>query len=151
MLADTAPGDDAVFSTLCREHRWKRTAQRRSVFTFLCGNREHPTVEAVWRGVRTTLPDVSLDSVYRILDELSETGVIRRLDGAKVIRYDADTGQHEHFICSLCGRIHDFACPQPESAAERCREFGRVDSMELIVRGVCRLCLEKRDSAGSRM
>ncbi len=151
MLADIATENDEAFSAMCRDRNWKRTVQRRAVFTFLCGNREHPTVESVWRGVREALPDVSLDSVYRILNEFADTGVIRRIDAVKIIRYDADTGPHEHFICSRCGRMHDFECPRPESAAERCREFGRVDSVELTVRGVCRLCLGKHDSAGSRM
>lgn len=149
-LVDAAAGDDAAFSAMCREHTWKRTVQRRAVFMFLCGNREHPTVESVWRGVRTSLPDVSLDSVYRILNEFSDAGVIRRLDAVKIIRYDVDTEPHEHFICSQCGRMRDFTLQQPAAAAERCREFGRVDSMELIVRGICRLCLEKQDSGGSR-
>ncbi len=100
MLSDHAAGDDASFTALCKKHCWKRTAQRRAVFTYLCGNREHPTVDTVWRRVRTTVPDVSLDSVYRILDDFAGAGVIRRLEGAKVIRYDADTRPHEHFVCS---------------------------------------------------
>ncbi len=141
MLIEIAKGDDAAFSTLCRERGWKRTAQRRAVFTYLCGNREHPTVEAVWRGVQTALPDVSLDSVYRILDDFSGCGLIRRLEGAKIIRYDADTGEHEHFVCSRCGKMHDFVCLDAGKAAGLCGEFGRVESVELTVRGVCRDCL----------
>lgn len=151
MLVDYHTGDDVAFSTFCRDHQWKRTAQRRAVFNFLCGNRDHPTVEAVWRGVRVALPDVSLDSIYRILDDFSEAGIIRRLDGAKVIRYDSETRPHEHFVCTQCGRMNDFACLEPDLVAAHCREFGRVESIELTVHGVCRLCLEKRDSAGGRI
>jgi len=151
MLVDYLSGDDTAFSTLCRDHQWKRTAQRRAVFNFLCGNRDHPTVESVWRGVQVVLPDVSLDSIYRILDDFSDVGVIRRLDGAKVIRYDSETRPHEHFVCAQCGRMNDFACLEPDLVAGHCREFGRVESIELTVHGVCRLCLEKRDSAGNRM
>jgi Fur family peroxide stress response transcriptional regulator len=151
MRADTALGDDSAFSRMCREHGWKRTVQRRAVFSFLRGNKEHPTVESVWRGVRVSLPDISLDSVYRILNEFADAGVIRRLDAVKIIRYDVETEPHEHFVCSQCGRMQDFRWPQPLSAADLCHEFGRVDSTELTVRGVCRMCLEKQDSAGSRM
>lgn len=151
MLSHIVPGNDDAFTAICRDHHWKRTSQRRAVFNFLCGNREHPTVESVWQGVRVHLPDVSLDSVYRILDDFSAAGIIRRLEGAKVIRYDSDTNPHEHFICSQCGRMHDFTCLEPESVVDRCREFGRIDAIELTVHGTCRLCLEKHDSAGSRM
>lgn len=145
MLVELTKGDDGSFSAICRERNWKRTSQRRAVFNYLCGNREHPTVETVWRGVQTTLPDVSLDSVYRILDDFSDTGLVKRLDGAKVIRYDADTSAHEHFVCSECGMMFDFACLDAERVAGMCGEFGRVDSVELTVHGVCRRCLDGKD------
>jgi Fur family peroxide stress response transcriptional regulator len=150
MLVTFSPGNDESFAAICREQHWKRTVQRRAVFNFLCGNRDHPSVESVWHGVRAALPDVSLDSVYRILDDFSAAGVVSRLEGAKVIRYDADTRPHEHFVCYQCGRMDDFTCLESELVAERCREFGRIEAMELTVRGTCRLCLEKHDSAGSK-
>ena len=141
MLVGLSKGDDPAFSALCRERNWKRTSQRRAVFNYLCGNREHPTVETVWRGVKSVLPDVSLDSVYRILDDFSGSGLVRRLEGAKVIRYDADTSAHEHFVCSRCGAMFDFSCLDAESVAALCGEFGQVDSVELTVHGVCGNCL----------
>ncbi|MCD8140558.1 MAG: transcriptional repressor [Planctomycetaceae bacterium] len=144
MLHAIAPDNDRPFTDICRQHNWKRTVQRRAVFTYLCGNHDHPTVETVWRRVRDTLPDVSLDSVYRILDDFSSVGLIRRLEGAKVIRYDADTRPHEHFVCDRCGRMHDFACIEPEEVVAKCRDFGRVDSVELTVHGLCRDCLVAR-------
>ena len=144
MLVELTKGDDGAFSAICRERNWKRTSQRRAVFNYLCGNREHPTVETVWRGVQTALPDVSLDSVYRILDDFSDTGLVRRLEGAKVIRYDADTRPHEHFICSECGRMHDFAYLNADHVAGMCGSFGRVDSVELAVHGLCHGCLDDK-------
>jgi Fe2+ or Zn2+ uptake regulation protein len=145
MLVGMTKSDDAAFSALCRERGWKRTAQRRAVFTYLCGNREHPTVETVWRGVRALLPDVSLDSVYRILDDFSTGGLVKKLEGAKVIRYDADTSAHEHFICCECGRMFDFACLDAELVAGMCAGFGRVDSVELSVHGMCDKCLNVKN------
>ncbi len=87
------------------------------------------------------LPDVSLDSVYRILDDFSGSGLVRRLEGVKVIRYDADTSAHEHFVCSRCGAMFDFSCLDAEKVAGLCGEFGQVDSVELTVHGVCGDCL----------
>lgn len=142
MLFQYSGDDDAPFTALCRQHGWKRTIQRRAVFSYLCGNREHPSVETVWRRVRDIVPDVSLDSIYRILDDFAGVGAIRRLEGAKIIRYDADTRPHEHFICDRCGRMHDFACLEPDAVAALCRDFGRVESVELTVHGVCGECLD---------
>lgn len=140
MLSKFTCGDDASFNAICRENGWKRTAQRRAVFNCLCGNREHPSVESVWNMIRKHLPDVSLDSVYRILDDFASVGLLRRLDSDKVIRYDSDTGQHGHFVCTECSRMFDFNFGAGEQAAGLCGEFGCVTSVEVNVRGVCNGC-----------
>lgn len=140
MLTGYTSGDSEAFQKVCREHGWKRTVQRRAVFNYLCGNREHPSVETVWRRVREVMPDVSLDSVYRILDDFFSAGLIRRLEGAKVIRYDADTSSHDHFVCQDCGKMYDFTFLEPEKVADVCRGFGDVTAVELLVHGVCDSC-----------
>lgn len=148
MLVDMIAGDDVYFTTVCRERGWKRTVQRRAVWDYLCGNREHPTVEMVWTRVKERLPDVSLDSIYRILDDFAEVGIIRRLDGSRVVRYDSDTSPHEHFVCQDCGRIHDFAYVDQDTIYALCYPFGVVQKMELTVRGTCKTCLDQNNSLG---
>lgn len=151
MLVDFLPGEDAHFNVVCREQGWKRTMQRRAVWDCLCGNREHPTVEMVWRRVQERLPDVSLDSIYRILDDFSEIGIIRRLEGSRVVRYDADTSPHEHFVCIICGNVFDFAYVEQDRVAALCHAFGVAEHVELTVRGHCRGCFEKKtDESGRR-
>lgn len=145
MLVDQIQGDDTPFTAVCRQQGWKRTVQRRAVWNCLCGNRDHPSVEMVWQKVKNSIPDVSLDSIYRILDDFAIAGIIRRLEGSKVIRYDADTTLHEHFICTSCSRIFDFAYVEQDRIGSLCRDFGTVESVELTVRGMCRMCVVKRE------
>ncbi len=134
---------DSRFRALCREQNWKCTAQRRAVYSCLDGNRRHPTVEAVWHEARLVLPDLSLDSVYRILDDFTGAGVVRRLEGARVIRYDPDLAPHDHYVCTQCGSMFDFHHLESAEAAAQCRGFGSVEAVELVVRGVCRDCQRK--------
>ena len=134
---------NALFNEICRLNGWKRTVQRREVFTYLNGNLEHPSVETVWKHVRERLPDVSLDSIYRILNDFAEAGIIKCLKDAKVMRYDPNTQPHDHFFCSECGRIYDFSYLHPDKVISICEEFGRVTSVDLHVRGVCRDCNAK--------
>lgn len=140
MLTDIIAGDDASFTKICRDNGWKRTVQRRAIFNCLCGNRQHPSVESVWNGIKAHLPDVSLDSVYRILDEFAAAGVVRRIEGSKIIRYDAETRPHGHFICGECGRMVDFDLDDDEAAARICDRFGSVKTVEVNVRGTCMDC-----------
>ena len=133
-------GDDTSFTAICRENGWKRTAQRRAVFNCLCGNREHPSVESVWSMIRQHLPDISLDSVYRILDDFAAAGLLRRLDGDKVIRYDSETSDHGHFVCTRCSRMFDFDYGDVGRTADVCGCFGTVETVEVNVRGICSDC-----------
>lgn len=144
MLITNSTASVPSFDECCRRQGWRRTAQRRAVYDCLLDNRSHPSVEAVWASVKAALPDVSLDSIYRILDAFADAGYIRRLDGDRVIRYDADTGRHGHFICSRCSRMLDFPIPDPEFLAGAGRRLGLVESVELCVHGVCADCLGQK-------
>lgn len=140
---------DTVFITLCRERNWRRTAQRRAVFSYLYGNKEHPSVEMIWQHVKRMVPDVSLDSIYRILREFTVAGVVKTLESGDMRRYDPNIVEHDHFLCTRCGRMHDFHFLDSEQARRECGRFGRVESIELQVRGVCRDCMsrEARDNS----
>lgn len=140
MIVDITIEKDEQFRDMCKRHNWRRTAQRRAVFDYLCGNRQHPSVETVWKMVRQTLPDVSLDSVYRILDAFAEAGLIQRLEGGKLTRYDADTAPHGHFVCTECGSVFDFPFEEADQAVVACCDLGSVSAVEITVRGLCRSC-----------
>lgn len=149
MTINEKQSSDMRFDEACRRNGWKRTSQRRAVFTYLCDNHEHPSVETVWTRVKNRLPDVSLDSVYRILDDFAAAGIVRRIGADKVIRYDCRTCGHGHFICGVCGRMYDFDHPQAsmEVALAACREFGTPETLEVSVRGVCRACRDGRGAS----
>ncbi len=132
------------FKMLCRENGWKCTVQRRSVFEYLNSNRLHPNVEMVWTNVRKKLPDVSLDSIYRILGDFSAAGLVRRLESGKTFRYDINTEIHDHFVCSECGSIFDFKHVDAGPLEQECQAIGKVQSFELEVKGICNACLAGR-------
>lgn len=141
MLTSSQTNPDAIFVEVCARHKWKRTVQRRTVFSCLCGNYSHPSVESVWLETRKVLPDVSLDSIYRILDDFAAAGLIRKLVGAGISRYDPDTSAHGHFICDSCGELFDFALPGGGELLRDCGMVGEAKSFEVTVRGVCKKCL----------
>lgn len=132
------------FQQICRQNKWKCTVQRRTVYDYLNEHHCHPSVEMVWQAVREKLPDVSLDSIYRILGDFVSADVLRRLDSGKVYRYDVNVRPHDHFVCSECGSMFDFNYSEAGRINEQCREFGEITSFELEVRGICSACLASR-------
>ena len=127
------------FLEICRKYGWKCTPQRMAVYEYVRGNLTHPDVDAVWAGVRFSLPSVTRESVYRILNEFSDRGMIRRLDRIESARYDSRTDLHGHFICRRCGRITDFEWPEGVALPLE-SETGKAEHMELRLIGICRRC-----------
>src|SRR5262249_32907453 len=92
--------------------------------------------------VRTTLPSVSLGTVYRNLQRLVAEGVIGVAQtGDRVARYDPMPAPHDHFVCERCGRIEDLAGEPPAAGVRAARRAGHhVTSHALVLYGRCRGC-----------
>ena len=52
----------------------KYSKQREAIKAFLAGTKEHPTADQVYMHVREEFPNISLGTVYRNLNLLSELG-----------------------------------------------------------------------------
>ena len=86
----------------------RMTKQRMVILEELSKVRSHPTAYDVYEMVRSRLPQISLGTVYRNLEQLSSCGQIRRLDlGQGKRRFDAATDDHIHISCQACGRVDD--------------------------------------------
>ncbi len=130
------------FLTICHEVGWKCTSQRLAVYDFLDDNLTHPDVEVVWRAVRKNLPSITRESVYRILNELSEKGIISRIDHIESARYDSRTNPHGHFICEKCGTIFDFDLSEGEHFPP-VKIPGKIRHLEFRAVGICEACARK--------
>jgi Fur family transcriptional regulator, peroxide stress response regulator len=137
-----------AFVRLCRRKGMKVTHQRMEIFGELAGSREHPDAESVFLRVQKRVPTISRDTVYRTLATLESEGLIRRAEilGGPA-RFDPNTDQHHHFICTVCGMIRDFhsealdQLPIPNSV----RKIGDIEYFQVQVRGVCSDCTGSKD------
>ncbi|HSK47595.1 MAG TPA: Fur family transcriptional regulator [Coriobacteriia bacterium] len=119
------------------------TPQRRAVVEALLGDDSHPTVDEVAERVRSATPGVSLSTVYKVLHELADLGLVRAVDVPGAMRFDPDSVDHIHVACESCGRIVD--APLPETVASllagAAAEAGaRASRVDIIVRGTCEVC-----------
>jgi Fur family transcriptional regulator, peroxide stress response regulator len=140
---------DAHFHALeaaCRRVGAKVTHQRREVLRALVENGGHPDAQSLFRTVRERMPTISPDTVYRTLAFLEDHALVRRVQlSADRVRYEANRGQHHHFICTSCGEVLDFesssldAIELPESATA----LGVPSGRQLQVFGVCWECMRK--------
>ena len=131
------------FQEVCRNEGLKLTYQRMVIFEEVAKSRNHPDAETVFREVRDRVPTVSLDTVYRTLWMLNAVGLITTVGPPREkVRFDADTSPHHHFVCSRCGAVYDVHCPKlgPLDVPDAIEGVGRVESVRLELRGLCRHC-----------
>ncbi len=107
----------------------------------------HADAETVFRSVRVSLPDTSIQNVHNVLGDLAEAGLVRRIEPAgSPARYERRTGDnHHHVVCTACGAVADVDCVvgrapclHPSDAAGYA-----VDMAEVTFWGLCPSCQKR--------
>ena len=84
------------------------TRQRKVILEELRSVCTHPSADEIYALVRKRLPRISLGTVYRNLEILSESGDIQKLElGSAQKRFDGVAENHYHIRCIQCDRIDD--------------------------------------------
>ncbi len=84
------------------------TNQREIILQELRRLKSHPTADELYEVVKRRLPRISIATVYRNLERLSEAGIIHKLEyGGRQKRFDGDVRPHSHVFCVKCGRVSD--------------------------------------------
>jgi Fur family ferric uptake transcriptional regulator len=111
---DKAEGAALVerFRRHLREHHQPVTRQRDLVAQVVFRSDDHLSVDGIRRELKEQGEQVGIATVYRTLDLLVESGLVRAHEfGEGFRRYEPMTTQagHEHLICERCGRVVEVA------------------------------------------
>ena len=77
---------------------------------FQRGAQRHMAAEDVFRALLEERSDVGLATVYRVLTQFEQAGILSRsnFEGGKAI-YELNEGQHhDHLVCLDCGKVEEF-------------------------------------------
>jgi len=122
------------------------TRQRKLILEELQRVKQHLSADEVYDIVRKRLPRISLGTVYRNLEILSELGEIRKLEHSGVVRrFDWDPTHHYHIRCMQCGRIDDAPIPPLKNIERKFRDVTdyKVNGHHFEFVGLCPTCSEK--------
>lgn len=116
--------------------------QRESILNYLKSTTSHPTAEEIHQQLKKELPNLSLATVYRNCNKLAEIGELLRLDTGEKIHFDADTSDHQHFVCTKCDRVYDMFFSLPtEVIKNNLPEGFMYKNHRLYFFGVCKKCI----------
>lgn len=94
----------------------RTTKQRQAILRVICNSKAHLTADDVFQEVKRCQPNISLGTVYRNLELLTQAGTLSKAtfsDGKS--RFEFAGGHHHHLICLNCGTAVDIpACPVGE-------------------------------------
>lgn len=129
---------------MTKETAYRNTAQRQLVYDVVQKSHDHPTAETIYIRARKEAPHLSLGTVYRNLNHLSENGAIRKLSAPiGPDHYDFNLESHYHFLCSECGQMSDIphhCSPDEKSVLAPLSAGFDIQNYTLIYVGVCPNC-----------
>ncbi len=98
-----------IISNKLIEKGLKVTPQRIAIFEAIIKLNNHPTAENIIEFIRKNNPNISVATVYKVLDALAENDLIKKVKTEKdIMRYDAIMESHHHIYFSDSDRIEDY-------------------------------------------
>lgn len=142
------------FEAFLRCKGLKQTRQRQQILETFLGTDDHLTAEELYQLVQKRESGIGFATVYRTLHLIVESGIARQREFSAGRKYYehvfGEQHHHHHLICTTCGKIVEFICPEVVERAqeETARLYGFVlqgHVHELF--GICGDCQKARAPA----
>lgn len=104
----------------------------------------HLSAEDVYKELLNTGDDVGLATVYRVLTQFEDAGLLVRhhFESGKAV-FELNQGEHhDHIVCVKCGRVEEFYDEEIERRQEeaaKSRGF-KMQEHSLMIYGICDKC-----------
>lgn len=141
MIVSTV-GEDS----LIRQVGLKVTIPRLKVWRILEeeANKRHWRAEEVYKALIEQGDDVGLATVYRVLTQFEEVGLVKRLnfEGNHSVFEINQGSHHDHLVCIKCGNVKEF---YDETIEQRQKAIVQADNFEMTnhslnIYGICGCC-----------
>jgi Fur family peroxide stress response transcriptional regulator len=97
------------FREKLQEKGLKVTPQRLAIFDAILQLDNHPTADDIISIVKKNHPNISVGTVYKVLDTFVEKNLLEKVKTERdSMRYDPCITNHHHLYCANTERIEDF-------------------------------------------
>ena len=116
-----------------KEKGLKVTPQRIAIYNAVANLENHPTVENIVDLIKTDYPNISVGTVYKVLNVLVDIGLLKKVKSEKdVMRYDAILEHHHHLYCVDTDRIEDYEDEQLNVLVKEHFNQKKIKNFEII-------------------
>jgi len=123
--------------------KFRRSRQRESILELLKSTKTHPTASWIYDKLKIEFPRLSLGTVYRNLNILTEQGLIKKIDcGSTFDRFEANNHPHYHFICEQCNSVFDLETTVMKNLEEKLPGLENFTVQRHMIEffGICEHC-----------
>lgn len=125
----------------------RSSRQRDLILEIINCSHDHNTTQEIYQRARQIIPNISLGTVYRNLNQLVDLGLILRIKTSEGMdRFDNLNQQHHHFICDNCSRIIDVF--KSFEINTKILPGSNVTHYAIQFHGICDKCLEEEKKDG---
>jgi Fur family peroxide stress response transcriptional regulator len=124
----------------------KKSYQRDIILKVVIDSFDHPTAEVVYNKVKQIIPNISLGTVYRNLNVLTDNGYVKRIGiSNNQDRFDKTTANHHHIRCIMCNDVKDIFYDTASEFYDKIEleTKYKIISKDLVFEGICPNCIEK--------
>lgn len=123
----------------------RQTKQRQLIKDCIVGYPKHLTAKQVFDLVNQNDQSISLATVYRNLNALVDQHEISCFTSCNnEVVYDGTLTNHDHFICTSCGKIIDIEPLDEQTIDAYQSKYGvKIDAKQVVLSGLCHDCLQK--------
>ena len=142
-----------LFRHYLHQHRLPVTHQREAIAMALFESDQQLSVDDLADALRSRGEGLGKATIYRTLSLMVEAGLARELDfgeGFKRYEHQAGSTQHDHLVCSTCGRVVRFIRPEVDSlqTAIAAESGFKVQTRRFELYGECHECQAASGGAG---
>ena len=109
---------------------------------------KHLSAEDVYRALIDADEDVGLATVYRVLTQFEDAGLVMRhhFEGGHSVFELTTLEHHDHLVCHKCGRVEEFIDDLIERQQEKiaARLGFEITDHSLYLYGICKTCQESQ-------
>ncbi len=85
------------------------TPQRIAILGAIIKLNSHPTADKIIEYIKKNHPNISVGTVYKVLDSFIENKLLKKVKTESgIMRYDPSQSYHHHLYCAETDRIEDY-------------------------------------------